>query len=125
MARRAVLLGIFDRPRAALDTVRALRVGGVPPRKLGFAQRDGEILQTLGLLAEADVLEHDFAGALIGIGVPVRQARRCWTALEQGYTVVAAQPDAHQVADATSAFETYGVSWLCVFSPGAPVAKLM
>lgn len=118
------MVGVFDRRRDAVDAMRALRLSGIPPPKLGLAQRTGEILQTLGLLSEADVPEHDVAGALIRKGVPVQQARHCWMALERGCAIVAAEPEESQVAGATTAFESCGVSWLCVCSPGSPVACL-
>jgi hypothetical protein len=124
MSVPVVLVGVFERPRNAVDVMRALRISGVPARELGLAQRTGEILQTVGLLSDADVPEHDFAGALIGLGVPVQQARQCWQALEEGCAIVAARPENRQVVEATSAFETYGVSSLCVCSFGSPVACL-
>jgi len=124
MPAQAVLVGVFDRPRNAVDAMRALRLSGVPPYKLGLAQRTGEIMQALGLLSGADAPEHNVAGALIRQGVPVVPARHCWMALERGCAILAAEADEAQVAEATTAFESYAVSWLYVCLPGLPIACL-
>jgi hypothetical protein len=119
MHRRPLLVGAFERPGDAVEVMRALRVSGISPRNIGMAQRTGEILQAVGLLADADVPEHDVAGALIGLGVPVQEARHYWSALERGCAIVTAQPQHSQVREATVTFEMSGVSRLCVCSPDA------
>src|SRR5215470_4542937 len=100
MNGQPVLVGAFARPRDAIDVLRALRVSGLSPRNIGLAQRSGEILQTSGLLAEADAPEHDVGGALIGLGLPVRTARRYQSALERGWAIVTAKPPSSHLREA-------------------------
>jgi hypothetical protein len=97
MTRQQLVVGAFARPRDAVDVLRALRVSGIPVRKMGLAQRNGEILHTVGILAGVDAPEHDLAGALIGLGLPVREALHYRAALDRGWAIVTAQPDARQV----------------------------
>jgi hypothetical protein len=124
MSSLLLLVGAFERPRDALDVMRSLRVSGFSPRKIGLAQRTGEILQTQGLLAAADAPEHDLAGALIGLGVPVQLAREYGSALERGCAIVTAQPHESQIREATVTFASSGVSSFCVCPADASVSPL-
>jgi hypothetical protein len=119
MSGQPVLVGAFARSGDAEGVLRALRVSGISPRRIGLAQRTGEILETVGLLAEADVPEHDVGGALIGLGVPVQTARDYQSVLERGWAIVTAQPQSAQLREATVTFQSGGVSTLCVCAPGA------
>jgi hypothetical protein len=114
MTGQSVLVGAFERPRNAIEAVRALRVSGIPVRKMGLAQRSGEILETSGLLADADVPEHNVAGTLIGLGVPVRAALQYQAALERGCAIVTAQSTEWQLREATMSFAANRVSALHV-----------
>ena len=114
MAGQSVLVGAFEHPRNAVDVLRSLRVSGIPPRKMGLARRTGEILEASGLLAEADAPEHDVAGALIGLGVPVGAAREFRDAVERGWAIVTAQSQPYQLRDATLSFTASSVSTLSV-----------
>jgi hypothetical protein len=120
MNGQPVLVGAFARPRDAIDVLRALRVSGVSPRNIGLAQRSGEILETSGLLAEADVPEHDVGGALIGLGLPVRTARQYQSVLERGWAIVTAMPATSRLREATVTFQSGGASTLCLCTPGVP-----
>ena len=117
MGADVVLVGAFERTGDAVVVMRALRVSGISPRKMGLAQRAGEVLQTSGLLAAVDAPEHDLAGALIGLGVPVRSARHYSSALERGCAIVTAQPRRDQLREATVSFESGGPSSLCLCRP--------
>jgi hypothetical protein len=104
MAWQRLVVGAFARPRDAVDVLRALRVNGIPAHQIGLAHRTGEILHTSGILAGVGVPEHDLAGALIGLGLTVRQALHYRADLERGWAIVTAQADARQVREMMETF---------------------
>lgn len=120
MPGQSVVVGTFEREPDAVAAMRALRVSGIPPRNIGLVERTGEVLVALGLLSDVDVPEHDLAGALIRLGVPVAQARQFWSALERGDAIVTVQPQPCQLRDATITFQSGGASDWCVFSGRLP-----
>jgi hypothetical protein len=117
MTGRPVIVAVFEEYGRAQAARNALLVIGVSPRQLGWVVRHGELLQTNGTLVAVDVPEHDLAGGLIALGVPVVRARAVVGDFELGRTVLAVQPEQlfHQ---AESLLEGSGArSVLCVMPP--------
>jgi hypothetical protein len=88
---RSVLVGVFDEHRRAQAAQRSLLELGFTPRQLGCIVRHGELLDATGALAHVDPPEHDLTGGLIGLGLPVHQARAVALDFETGRTVVTVQ----------------------------------
>jgi hypothetical protein len=92
LTQRAVLVGVFDERQRAQEALHTLHEIGFAPRQLGYAMRCGELLQATGALDGVDAPEHDLAGGLIALGVPVPEARALRMELERGRAVVTVQP---------------------------------
>jgi hypothetical protein len=88
-----LLVGVFDEHRRAQRALQTLRKMGFPPAQLGSVVRHGELLHADGALRGVDVPEHDLTGGLIGLGVPVAEARALEFEFERGRTVVTVQPE--------------------------------
>src|SRR3982074_2135422 len=88
----AVLVGVFDECHRAQEALQTLREIGFAPHQLGYAARWGELLEAGGTLDGVDAPEHNLAGGLIALGVPVAEARELWLELERGRGVVTVQP---------------------------------
>src|SRR6267378_2267662 len=88
---RAVLVGVFEEHRRAQAAQRTLLELGFTARQLGCIVRHGELLGATGALADVDSPEHDLTGGLIGLGLPVHQARAVALDFESGRTVVTVQ----------------------------------
>jgi DNA-binding CsgD family transcriptional regulator len=98
-AERSVVVGVFDNYQRAQEAVRTLHAVGFGRHQLGYAARRGEVLDAAGTLAAVDAPEHDLAGGLIMLGVPVAEARLLWVELERGRTIVVVRsPDGVQGA---------------------------
>jgi hypothetical protein len=87
----SVLVGVFENYQRAQEAVRTLQAIGFARDQLGYVVRRGEVLQAAGVLAAVDAPEHDLAGGLIILGVPVSQARLLWLELERGRAIVTVQ----------------------------------
>jgi hypothetical protein len=92
LKKGSVQVGVFEDRRRAQDALTSLREIGLLPQQPGYAARLGEVLQTAGTLDAVDVPEHDLAGGLIALGVPVVNARALGLELERGCAIVAVQP---------------------------------
>ena len=88
----AILVGVFDERHRAREALQALHDIGFAPHQLGYAARYGELLEAGGTLDGVDAPEHDLAGGLIALGVPVATARELRLELERGRAVVTVQP---------------------------------
>jgi hypothetical protein len=88
-----LLVGVFAEHRCAQRALQTLRDIGLPPAQLGYVFRHGELLEAYGALLAVGVPEHDLTGGLIGLGVPLAEARALGLEFERGRTVVTVQPE--------------------------------
>jgi hypothetical protein len=89
---RPLLVGVFEEHCRAQAASRTLLALGFTPGQLGCIVRHGELLYATGTLTNVDAPEHDLTGGLIGLGLPVPQARAVALDFECGRTVVTVQP---------------------------------
>jgi hypothetical protein len=88
----ALLVGVFEEGYSAREALATLREIGFVQHQLGYAIRCGELTQADGALDGVDAPEHDLTGGLIGLGVPVLEARALQLEFERGRAVVTVQP---------------------------------
>lgn len=88
---RPIVVAVFAEDRRARVALHSLHEVGLMRHQLGYVARHGEVLEATGSLEPVDVPEHDLAGGLICLGVPVAVARELALQLERGRTIVTVQ----------------------------------
>jgi hypothetical protein len=90
--RRVLVVAVFPSDVPARDALDHLLANGVDASEVGLAFRRGELTHAAGSLEAIDVPEHDLTGGLIGLGVPIGEARGYTSEFEHCRAIVTVEP---------------------------------